>query len=76
MLGHAEVGAPVLDEHVPFLEAALVQQQLDAFPGGELALGVLRIDACLAAAKFGCPAVLFQLRMMSCMKSSLGHVMT
>ncbi len=70
LLVHAEVRAAVLDEHVPFLEAALVEQQLDALAGGELALGVLRLDApapppSLAASRFSssCP-------MMSCMRFS------
>ena len=48
---HAEVVAAVLDEHVPFLERAGVEQQLDALARGELALGVLRVDALLAAAE-------------------------
>jgi hypothetical protein len=47
---HAEVGAAVLDEHVELLEGALVEQQLDALARGQLALGVLRLDALLAAA--------------------------
>jgi hypothetical protein len=38
---HAEVGAAVLDEHVPFFEGAVVEQQLDALARGQLALGVL-----------------------------------
>ena len=42
--------AAVLDEHVPFLEGAGVEQQLDALARGQLALGVLRLDAPLAAA--------------------------
>jgi hypothetical protein len=47
----------VLDEHVPFFEGAFVEQQLDALARGELALGVLRVDALLppprrAAARF------------------------
>jgi hypothetical protein len=57
----------VLDEHVPFLERAFVEQQLQPLAGGELALLVLRIDALLAAAQAsggalasragrGCPA--------------------
>jgi hypothetical protein len=41
----------VLDEHVELLETALVEQQLDALPRGQLAAGVLRLDALLAAAK-------------------------
>ena len=41
--------AAVLDEHVELLERALVEQQLDALARGQLALGVLRLDAPLAA---------------------------
>jgi hypothetical protein len=43
----------MFDEHVEFLERSVVEQQFDAFPGGQLALGVLRLDARLAAAKPG-----------------------
>ena len=49
----AEVLAAVLDEHVPFLEAALVEQQLDAFPGRQLAFGVLGLDPTLTASLAG-----------------------
>ncbi|HXE39641.1 MAG TPA: hypothetical protein VN639_14310, partial [Azonexus sp.] len=38
LLGHAEVQAAVLDELVELFEAALVEQQLDALAGRELAL--------------------------------------
>jgi hypothetical protein len=41
------------DEHVEFLEGAFVEQQLDPFARGELALGVLRRDPALAAAQPG-----------------------
>ena len=41
------------DEHVEFLEAALVEQQLEALARGQLALGVLDVDAALAAAEAG-----------------------
>jgi len=41
----------VLDEHVEFLERALVEQKLDALPRGQLAAGVLRFDALFAAAE-------------------------
>ena len=58
---HAEVGAAVLDEHVPFLERIGVEQQLDALARGELALGVLGVDALLAAAEPGAGALLFEL---------------
>ena len=51
VVGHAEVGAAVLDEHVPLLERAVVEQQLEALARGQLALGVLRVDALLAAAE-------------------------
>ena len=48
---HAEVVAAVLDEHVELLEGVVVEQEFDALAGGELALGVLRCDALLAAAE-------------------------
>ncbi|OIQ63406.1 hypothetical protein GALL_550530 [mine drainage metagenome] len=48
-LFHAEFGRAVFDEHVEFLEAALVEQKLDALPRGQLAAGVLRLNALLAA---------------------------
>ncbi len=41
----------MFDEHVEFLETALVEQKLDALPRGQLAAGVLRLDALLAAPK-------------------------
>jgi hypothetical protein len=37
----------VLDEHVPLFEGAFVEQQFDALARGELALGVLGVDALL-----------------------------
>jgi hypothetical protein len=40
----------MLDEHVEFLERIVVEQKFDALARGELALGVLRRDALLAAA--------------------------
>ena len=50
VLGHAEIGAAVLDEHVPFFEGTFIEQNLQAFARGELALGVLRVNAPLPAA--------------------------
>ena len=44
-LVHAEFGAPVLDEHVPFLEGLGVEQQLEALARRQLALLVLGLDA-------------------------------
>ncbi len=46
---HAEFGRAVFDEHVEFLKTALVEQEFDAFPRRQLAAGVLRLDALLAA---------------------------
>ena len=60
LLVHAEVGAVVLDEHVEFLEAALVEQDAEALARGQLALGVLRGDALLAAAHPGGFAAAFE----------------
>ena len=50
----------MLDEHVPFLEGIGIEQQGDALAGGEAPLGMLCIDAALAAAARG-RALLFQL---------------
>ncbi len=57
---HAEFGRAVLDEHVEFLERALVEQQFDALPRGQLAAGVLRLDALFAAAELGAGAPFFE----------------
>ena len=43
--GHAEVGAAVLDEHVPFLERAGVEQHFEALARGQAPLRVLCLDA-------------------------------
>ena len=51
VVGHVEVDATVLDEHVPFLEAAGVEQQFDALARRQFALRVLRVDALLPAAQ-------------------------
>ncbi len=48
---HAEVAAAVFDEHVPFLERALVEQQLEPLARRELAFVVLRFDAFWATAQ-------------------------
>src|SRR5207247_3224730 len=60
VLLHAEFGGAVLDEHVEFLERALVEQELDALPRRQLAAGVLRLDALFAAAEFGAVAPPFE----------------
>ncbi len=61
LLLHAEVVAAVLDEHVELLEGVLVEQQVEALAGGELALGVLGGDAPLAAAGPGLRPPLLEL---------------
>jgi hypothetical protein len=53
VLVHAEVGTAVLDEHVPLLKRAFVEQQFQPLARGELALGVLRGNALGAAAQAG-----------------------
>jgi len=40
----------VFDEHVELLEGAFVQQQVEALPCRQLALGVLGVDAATATA--------------------------
>jgi hypothetical protein len=61
LVGHAEVGAAVLDEHVPLLEGAGVEQEVDALARGELPAGVLRLDALRAAAEPRLRPLLFEL---------------
>ncbi len=51
----------MLDEHIPFLEGIGVEQKLDAFTGGQLALGVLAVDTLLPAARSGLGALAFKL---------------
>ena len=51
LLLHAEFGRAVLDEHVEFLERALVEEQLDALARGQFAALVLGLDALFAAAQ-------------------------
>ncbi len=58
---HAEIGIAVLHEGVEFLEAAFVQQKIDALARGQFAALVLRLDARLAAAELGARPPLFQL---------------
>ena len=50
----------MFDEHVEFLERAAIEQKLDALAGGELAAGMLRLDALLAAAELGAGAPLLE----------------
>ena len=57
---HAEIGAAVGDEHVVFLERAFVEQDVEALARGQLALGMLRVDARLPAAHARFLAAAFQ----------------
>ena len=61
MLGHAEIDAAMRLVHVVFLERALVEKDVETFARGQLALGVLGVDAPLAAAETGFRAALFEL---------------
>ncbi len=58
---HAELGGAVLDEHVEFLERALVHQEFETLAGGQFAALVLRLDPGLAAAFARALAALFEL---------------
>ncbi len=60
LLLHAEVGAAMLDEHVPFFEGAGIEQEVETFARGELALGVLRLHPLAAAASAGGGALLLE----------------
>ena len=48
---HAEIDAAMLDEHVPLFERAFVEQNGQPLSSSKLALGMLRINAPLAASK-------------------------
>src|SRR4029077_11815379 len=48
---HAEIGTAMLDEHVEFLEALRIEEELDAFACRQLAALMLGEDAPLAAAE-------------------------
>ncbi len=61
LLGHAEVGAIMLDEHVELLEAVLVEQDVEPLARGQPALGVLRGDPLLASPRSGRGSAAFQL---------------
>jgi hypothetical protein len=63
----------VLLEHVPLFEGAVVEQQLDALARGQLALGVLGVDALLAAAERAAARFSSSWSMMSCMVVASGE---
>ena len=60
VLVRAEIGVAVLHEHVELLEGIRIEQQLDALAGGELALGMLRLDALFAAPGAGAVTAFFE----------------
>jgi hypothetical protein len=60
----------VLLEHVPLFEGAVVEQQLDALARRQLALGVLGVDALLAAAQAARRRFSSSWSMISCMVAS------
>jgi hypothetical protein len=51
LLVHAEIAAAVFDEFIDFFESAFVEEEFDAFAGGEFTFAVL------ALAAFGSPAL-------------------
>src|SRR6185436_6515268 len=51
--GEPEIGGPVGDEPVELHEAALIEQEIEPFAGGELSLLVLLRDALRATTLFG-----------------------
>jgi hypothetical protein len=53
LLVRAETGRAGRNKDAQFLKRSFVQQQLDAFPGGQFAFGVLLINAFLSAAQPG-----------------------
>ena len=53
LLGHAEIGAAMLDEHVDLFERAGIEQQLQALARRQLAAFVLRRDPPGTAARSG-----------------------
>jgi hypothetical protein len=49
----------MLDEHIPFFEAARIEQDFNALAGTKFAPFMLRIDAALASTHTGAGAFLF-----------------
>jgi hypothetical protein len=58
---HPEVMTVVLDKHVNLLERTLIEEQIEAFAGCQLALTVLRVDSALTATESGSGSSLFKL---------------
>ena len=68
LLRHPEVLAAVLNQLADLLEAAAVEEGLDPFPGGQLAVAVVAGDPVWASPQLGPPILLFQ-----CVAFSLAH---
>src|SRR5690606_11360546 len=60
LLRHAEIDAVVLNVHIDFFKSARIEQQVDALPRRQTALGVLGVNTLLAAAHAGSSATAFQ----------------
>ena len=61
VVGHAEIGAAVLDKHIPLLETAAVQQDVDPLAGRQAPFGMLCINALLPTAQTGGSTLLLKL---------------
>ena len=53
LLRHTELVRPMLDEHVELFETALIEEEVDPLPCGQLALGMLIGNPLFAAAHLG-----------------------
>jgi len=62
LLVHAEIGAAMLDKHIPFFERARVEQQFDPLTSRQLALGMLTFNPPLTTTGPRRSAHLFELR--------------
>jgi len=62
LLRHAEVGAAMLDEHVPLFKAAFIEEDLDALSSSEFSFGVLFGDSGRSAPHLRGAALFLQLR--------------
>src|SRR6185437_4180794 len=60
VLLRAEIGVAMFDEHVELLERAGIEEEFEALARGELAAGVLGVDALLATAELGGGAAFFE----------------
>ena len=59
LLIHIKVGAAMLNKHIPFFKAALIEQKVEPLASGKLAFGMLGINAFLPATQSGTAALIF-----------------